>query len=90
MKDTTIIFRTTSKEKQGLELEAKEKNMTVSQLIRSKINTDISSNVSMPGTVYIESIKLCNLMTEIQRLKMKYPEISIEEVENEAGKLWQV
>lgn len=89
MKEATIICRLTSKEKQQLILKAKEENVTVSQLIRSKINSDIlSDNVSRENS-FRRSRELCMLMTEIQRLKREYPEIDIEQIEREAARLWQ-
>ncbi len=85
MKETVITIRTTNEDKERLEYEAKKNNMTLSQLMRNKIDNSSNSNSIMDI-----SGQLCILMTSIQELLAENPDINLENINEEASKLWQL
>lgn len=85
MKETTIVCRLKATEKEILETEAKRQKITLSQLIRHRVmNEEISPQDNMKLTE-----TLCNLMTEVRKLRENNPDINIDGVEKEAEKLWR-
>ena len=79
MKESLITFRDTNGMKEQLVKEANVKKITVSEVIRRKLDNYQDENTEIRrGKNW--GMKVCNLMTEIQKLKIDYPEIDIEKI----------
>ena len=87
LKDNNIICRVKEQEKRMVEEEAKKRNLSISQLIRLMINDYIINNNSLGNSSMIPK-NICNLHTEIQRLRNEYPNLDLDELERRAEKLW--
>lgn len=85
MKESTIICRIKATEKEMLSVEAEAKGLTLSQLVRKKL-MDEGTAMAKPLNL---TEALCNLMTEVRKLGEEHPDIDMESIEREAGKLWE-
>ena len=89
MKDEMIVVRVTSDEKGRISNEAILSNLSVSQYIRQLLNNYNFSNNSMEENISNTPQEICNLFTEIQKVKQVHPEIDFYEIERRAAKLCQ-
>ena len=87
MKEKMLTLRITDTEKRILEKEAKEKNMTLSQAVRTKLNFYNLKNTYIEKEDKITPIALCNICTEIQKIRQIYPEIDLDELEGSVAEL---
>lgn len=89
MKEKVITLRVTEGEKNNLETEAINCNMTLSQFIRTNLKIYNKENNCIGKKFSFSPEVVCNLFTEIQKLKNRYPELDLDELEGSAIKLCQ-
>ncbi|MCH5256766.1 MAG: hypothetical protein J1D87_05705 [Lachnospiraceae bacterium] len=89
MKEEMITLRLTSVEKQTILSQANLLNISASQYIRQILNSYNFPHNSICGNVSKTTQNICNLLTEIQKLKLVHPEIDFYEIERRASELCQ-
>lgn len=83
MKGTKVItFRVSNEQRDKITEEARNNNISVSEYVRVKVFNEKLFDDRRYCT------HLAILMTEIQRLKVNYPSIDFEKLEEEAEQLW--
>lgn len=87
MKEKVLTLRITDTERRILEKEAKENNTSLSQVARSKLNFYNLKNTYIEEENKITPIAVCNIYTEIQKIRQIYPEIDLEELEGSVAEL---
>lgn len=87
MKEKMLTLRITDAERCILEKEAKEKNMSISQVVRAKLNFYNLKNTHIEKENEITPIVICNIFTEIQKIRQIYPEIDLDDLEGSVVEL---
>lgn len=83
MATKVITFRVSEEQKDKLKEQANIKNMSISEYVRALVSSEQKCDSSR-----FQYRHFCNLLTEIQRLKIVYPEVDFEKLEEEVEKIW--
>ena len=78
-----ITFRVPEEQRNILKEEAYKRNMNLSEYVRELVLSE--KNVDNSRFQYRH---FCDLLTEIQRLKVSYPDIDFERLEENAERIW--
>lgn len=89
MREKIVTLRVTEEEKNILEKEAKENKMNISQFIRANLEIYNKGNNNIGKEISFTPSVVCNLFTEIQKLRNRYPDLNLDELERSAIKICQ-
>ena len=90
MKNELITFRVTTHEKEIIKEEAQLQNISVSNLFRRMLKNYHSSNNTIEENAKVTPEVICNLLTNIQKLRQENPDIDLDKLEERVAKLWQL
>lgn len=89
MKDELITFRVSAQEKEKIKEYVKIENISISKLFRKLVKNYNGMNNSMNKNMTMNPEVICNLLTDIQKLKQDNPDIDLGELEGGIDRLWQ-